>query len=445
MFVQLKRDMLGRKAGERIDLDEPTAQQLLHTGAAELVRDEVVTPLVHDALSQALAGVTGQVRAAVDATLKEFAAAQTRCRKNAVPAIFGPTGEGDPKRTFGRFLLAIRHHDVKTLEELGSRFVEWNDDDGSTQPGKKAAMSTQTGTSGGYLVPTEFHAQLMGLVTERSIVRPRATLIPMSARSCQIPAIDVVTPPSAGETALLGGVVARWTEEATTLNETEPNLKQIELVNYKLSGYSKVSNTLLADAAVGLETFLMNLFSRAIAWYEDYAFLRGNGVAKPLGVLSWSGLIAPPARTTAGQFKLADVANMYARLLHGGDERSICWVIHPTVLAQLIQMTGGDNVLFLANNLQRKPTMKMLSFDVMVSEKVPALGSANDVTLCDFQHYLIGDRQQIEIAYSEHVAFLTNQSVWRFVSRVGGQPWLRDKITLADANSTVSPFVGLPV
>ncbi len=63
--------------------------------------------------------------------------------------------------------------------------------------------------------------------------------------------------------------------------------------------------------------------------------------------------------------------------------------------------------------------------------------------LCDFQHYLIGDRQQIEIAFSEHVAFLTNQSVWRFVSRVGGMPWLRDKVTLADGSSTLSPFVSV--
>ncbi|MFO0929153.1 MAG: phage major capsid protein [Gemmataceae bacterium] len=237
-------------------------------------------------------------------------------------------------------------------------------------------------------------------------------------------------------------MVARWTEEATALNETEPALKQIDLTNYELSGYSKVSNTLLADSAIGLEAFLLQLFSRAIAWYEDHAFLRGNGVAKPLGVQAWPGLIAV-TRNTSSTFKLADVAGMYARLLAGGDERSVCWVIHPTVLAQLVQMTGGDNVLFLGNDLHQKPIMKILNYDVVVSEKVPALGSANDVTLCDFQHYLIGDRQQLEIAYSEHVAFLTNQAVWRFVSRVGGLPWLRDKVTLADASSTVSPFVGL--
>src|SRR3712207_9265777 len=66
--------------------------------------------------------------------------------------------------------------------------------------------------------------------------------------------------------------------------------------------------------------------------------------------------------------------------------------------------------------------------------------SLGDVLLLDLQHYLLGDRQQIEIAFSEHVAFLNNQGVWRFVSRVDGQPWLRDKVTLADASTTLSPL-----
>lgn len=439
MFVQLTRELLGKKPGERIDLAEGDALALLNSGAAVAVRDDAITPLVTRALEQALGGITGGIQSAVDGALKEFATAATKSRKNAVPAIFGPGGEGDPRRTFGRFLLAIRQQDRKTLEELGSRYVEWGEDGVE----RKAAMSTQTGVSGGYLVPMEFHQQLMKLVTEKSIVRPRATVIPMTSRTVQIPALDVTTAPTAGDTAMLGGVVARWMEEATTLNETEPNLKQIDLANYELSGYSKVSNTLLADSAIGLEAFLMQIFSRAIAWYEDYGFLRGNGVAKPLGVQSWAGLIQV-TRNTASQFKLQDVAGMYARLLPGGDASSICWVVHPSVLAQLVQLTGGNNVLMLAGqNLGGQMTMSMLSYPIAVSEKVPALGSANDVTLCDFQHYLIGDRQQIEIAFSEHVAFLTNQSVWRFVSRVGGMPWLRDKVTLADASSTLSPFVAV--
>jgi HK97 family phage major capsid protein len=57
-------------------------------------------------------------------------------------------------------------------------------------------------------------------------------------------------------------------------------------VNYELSGYTKVSNTMLADSAICLETFLYQLFAWAISWYEDYGFLRGNGTAKPLGIFN---------------------------------------------------------------------------------------------------------------------------------------------------------------
>ncbi len=80
-------------------------------------------------------------------------------------------------------------------------------------------------------------------------------------------------------------------------------------VAHELSGYSLCANSLLADSAVGLEALLYNLFGNAIAWYEDYAFLRGDGVGKPLGVpagaagvqLSWVfrlsvGFVARPRR-----------------------------------------------------------------------------------------------------------------------------------------------------
>lgn len=403
-----------------------------------MLQGDPLAPLLAKSMEGLLANMTKSLNDTIDATLKAFAAEQVKSRRNGNPAIFGKGGEGDPRRTFGSFLLAVRNRDAKALEEMGSHFVEWEEVE------KKTAMSTQTGTQGGYAVPTEFYDRLMALATEIGIVRPRATFIPMNSKSIQVPALDVTTAPTVGDTAMLGGVVCRWTEEATTLNETEPSLKQVELTNYELSGYSKLSNALLQDNAVGLEAFLFQIFSRAIAWYEDYAFLRGNGAGKPLGVLNWGGLISV-TRSGANLFALADMAGMFARLLPGYNPKSCAWVIHPTVIAKLLTIAAtaaaGQN-LFLSN-AQDKPRMQLLGLDVCVSEKVPALGTLGDALLCDFQHYLIGDRKQVEIAFSEHVAFLTNQSVWRFVSRVGGQPWLRDKVTLADATSTLAPFVGL--
>jgi HK97 family phage major capsid protein len=438
MWIELLKDILGQKAGQRIDVAEADAQGLISQGFARPCAQDPTAEIIGKALGEAMGKLTASLNTAVEGALKQFAQTQTKSLRTQRKLLFGE-GDGDPQKpTFGKFLLAVRSNDKKALEEMGSRFVEWSDEGVET----KAALSTQTGVSGGYLVPVEFYDRLMKLVTEKSVVRPKATVIPMSGRSVQIPALDHVTAPSAGNSAFLGGVVAQWTEEAATLNQTEPNLKQIDLTNYELSGYSKVSNTLLQDSAIGLEAFLMQLFSRAIAWYEDYAFLRGDGVKKPLGVINWTGLISV-TRSGASAFALADAAGMYGRLLPGASNDSLCWVIHPTVITKVLQMTGGDNVIFLGNDIHGAPRWNILGIDVAISEKVPALNTLGDVLLCDFAHYLIGDRKEIEIAYSEHVAFLTNQSVWRFVSRVGGLPWLRDKVTLSDASNTLSPFVGL--
>jgi len=438
MFIRLKQAYFGRQPGEQVDVDEAHAKSLVAQGIAEEVKEDPIAPIIAKSLEGLMANLTQGLNGAVESALKQFAQAQTLSRKNQRPRIFGAEGNGDPKHTFGAFLLAVRNRDIKALEEMGSRFCEWE----STS--QKAAMSTQTGTTGGYLVPTQHYHQLMALVTEMSILRPRATVIPMSGRTVQIPALDVTTAPTAGDTAFLGGVVGRWTEEATTLNQTEPALKQVELTNYELSGYSKLSNTLTQDAGIGLEAFLFQLFSRAIAWYEDYAFLRGNGVAKPLGVLSWAGLISV-TRSAASAFALADAAGMLARLLPGWTRKSTVWAVHPTVLAKLLTMsesgTGSD--LVITNPGSGLASMSLFGIPVEISAKLPALNTLGDVLLIDAQHYLIGDRQQVEIAFSEHVGFTTNQTFWRFVSRVGGMPWLRDKVTLADASSTLAPFVGL--
>jgi len=435
MFIQLKKDLLGMKAGARVDVDEAIAKSFIDGGQADAVTDDLITPAVSKALEGAFGKFTQALDGIVEASLKQFAAAQTKSHKNAVPVIFGQGGNGDPKKTFGSYLLAIRNRDQKTLEAFGSHAVEWE---------QKAALTGQTGTQGGFTVPAEFLPNLLMIASENSVVEPRATVLPMSSRSLVVPALDVTTAPTAGETAFFGGLQANWTEEAATLSEEEPTFKQIELIAHELSGYTLASNSLLQDQAVGLESLLMQLFGRAIGWHKDRAFLRGDGVGKPLGILN-SGALISVTRSGASAFAIADAAGMLARLLPGWSRKNTVWAVHPTILAKLFALsesgTGSDLVLF--NTGTDAPTMSLFGIPIVVSEKLPALNTLGDVLLLDLRHYLIGDRQDVEIAFSEHYKFVNNQGAWRFVARCDGQPWLRSTVTLSDASSTLSPFVGL--
>src|SRR5262249_16922361 len=137
-------------------------------------------------------------------------------------------------------------------------------------------------------------------------------------------------------------------------------------------GYSKLSNSLLQDAP-GLESFLKTLFANGIAWYEDYAFLRGDGVKKPLGMVTWvSNNSFTQTRSAASVVGLADVAKLYGKLLQGmTPDADVFWAVHPTVIERLLTMSGGDNVIFIGNDATGKPQWQILGHTVYKTEKLP--------------------------------------------------------------------------
>jgi HK97 family phage major capsid protein len=432
MFVQLLKEWKGKAAGEKLDLPDDYAALLLDQHVAQAC-DDPTSALVTRALEQASGKLSHDLDNVINVALKRFADAQSQSRRNAVPAIFGEgarASDHDPRKNFGDWLLHVARQDDGYLEKTY----------GSVRT--KAAMGESSGVTGGYLVPVEFYNKLLSIVSEEAILRSRAFVQPMAAATLQFPYLDVTTVQTAGTSPFFGGVVMNWTEEAQNRTETEPQFKQMELKAHELSGYAVSSNVLLQDAGFGLEKFLMTLFAKAIAWHEDYAFLQGNGVGKPLGILTAKASLAVN-RNTGGQVKFVDVANMLSKLLPSSLNKAI-WVIHPYVLAQLVQLAdAGGRVIWVPNQggAQQRVPGTLFGMDVLTTEKVPALGTKGDVMLVDPSMYVIGDRMQIEIAASEHVNFLKNQMTWRVVERVDGQPWLDNVITLQDGASTVSPFV----
>ncbi len=345
---------------------------------------------------------------------------------------------------------------VKYLESLGVQRV-MQGKDGHIE---KAALAESSGVTGGYTVPPMFSNQLMTLAVEDTIVAPRAAKQPLTSRTLQVPSLDITTAYGAGVSPFLGGVYASWTTESATRSESEPQFRQTVLTAWELSFYTVASNTLLADNAIGLDSLLTQLFSAAIGWYTDYAFLRGDGVGKPLGILNAPATISV-TRAAASHFSFYDVAAMLAQfywLLRGSS--SVAWVINQSVIQDLYRMNdmsagqatiGTGRVLFVPIDRGAQADIPqsaglqsigyLAGFPVLVSEKLPPLGTTGCVALCDFSKYLLGTRQELQIDVSPHVSFLKNQMTWRVVWRGDGQPWLNSSITLADNSTRVSPFL----
>jgi HK97 family phage major capsid protein len=444
MFVKFLKDYLGVKQGQQVDVSDQDAEALSKAGLCEKVQTDLLNP----AIERAMAAQFDVFSKAVDAALAKFQQAQGLARRHAVPAIFGADGNGDPHRNFGDWALCVAKGNRKRLEEVyKSTFNSWKE---VPDYWGKAALAESSGAQGGYAVPPDFYQGLLLVMSEDGIFRANGAFVqPMGSATMQFPYLDVTTAQSAGNSPFFGGVIAYWTEEAQSRTESEPQFKMMELKAHELAGYSVSSNVLLADAAFGLEKFLMTLFGRAIAWYEDYGFLQGNGVGKPVGTTNAGATLTTGpntgSRTTANTIKLADIAYLVSKLIPASFKRSI-WVFSPTCIPQILQLSDGSNrVVFISidQGVVKAPVWSILGRPAYVTEKLPALGTSGDIQLIDPSLYVIGDRQQLEIAASEHVNFLKNQMTWRFIQRVDGQPWLEKPITLQDGTTQVAPFVAL--
>lgn len=305
------------------------------------------------------------------------------------------------------------------------------------------ALGETSGAIGGFYVPIEFKAELLRLVIEGQVVRPRATVMPMATDTMWIPRIRDVSHVG----SIHGGVAGTWTAENTTLSQNEPKAARVQLIAKKFSDYVLVANELIMDSAIAIPALLGVVLREGLGFFEDISAISGNGVGQMLGYQTAPCLISV-TRNTTGHIKWVDVVNMYARMFPASVNRAV-WVVSPACFPDLAQMsvavgTGGSAV-WIGNNSMgvNAPPATILGRPVIISEKVPTLGTANDITFCDFSYYLIGDRMSMALTSSDQVAFASDQTAFRIIERLDGQPWIESALTPNNGGNTLSAFVGL--
>lgn len=302
--------------------------------------------------------------------------------------------------------------------------------------------SSRDGASGGFLVPETLRSELLSLALEDSVVRPRATVIPMSGGRVLVPSVDSTSNVS----SVYGGITTYWTEEAGQLTASEAKFARTALDAHKLTAYTEVPNELLADG-VAFEAFLQSSFPAALAHAEDYAFLNGNGVGQPEGLYNAAAGVSVTKESGQPNDTIVweNVVKMYARMLPASLNKAV-WLASPDTFPELATMalsvgTGGSAVWL--NNGVQGPPMTILGRPVIFTEKAPVLGDAGDLTFVDLSYYLIGDRQMMTATSSPHFKFQTDETAFKVVSRVDGRAWLNSSITPKNGGPALSPIVKL--
>ena len=380
-------------------------------------------------LDQAIAREAALEQLEADARQPLPAVAAAIGRQNAPP---GPEAKKEFE-TFAEYLHAVRFN--ANDQRLAGLYNE-------VQPRGEQRMDT--GSTGGFAIPTQFRSTLLAVEGAPAVIRPRATVIPAGSppdASITMPALD-----QTGATDnVYGGVVVEKTNEGGDKPETEFALRQVTLEPQEMAGYLEATDKLLRNwtAAASL---IERLFRNAMFAAEDNEFLRGNGIGGPLGALNAGATYVVP-RSTAGTIVFDDVVNMLARLLQRGG--SPVWMASRSVMPHILRLRNlsgspavGDGALVYQPSLQPGIPDMLMGYPIIWHERSPSVGNEGDLLLADWSYYLIKDGSGPFVASSEHVKFRQNKTAFKIFWTVDGQPWLTAPFT-DEGGCDVSPFVAL--
>jgi HK97 family phage major capsid protein len=305
-------------------------------------------------------------------------------------------------------------------------------------------FGTDVPSDGGFLVPEEFRSDLLMLALENALIRPRATVIPMSSQTLAIPAVD----DTSHATTVFGGIQTYWVDESTAPPETSAKFAQVKLDAKKLMAYCTAPSELPADAPA-FSAYLDQALPKALAFEEDYRFMAGTGVGEPLGFINCNAAViaAGASHLGANTIGVEDLAAMFARMLPSSLMNAI-WLADIGTFPQLATMAvqgaiANSSPVWMNNGVIGAPPAAIYGRPVYFTEKCPALGTTGDISFVDPSFYLIGDRQAITASASPHFAFSTDKIAYKIIERVDGRPWLQSALTPKNGGNTLSAFVQL--
>ena len=346
--------------------------------------------------------------------------------------------------SFGEQLVAVMRASDPTQRNIDRRLVTGGE--GRAVLG----MSESVQSGGGFLVQPDFSDMLIKNVFETGKLASRVGRISLSGTANGIK-INGIDESSRATGSRWGGIQMYWLEEAGTKTKSKPKFRQIELSLKKLIGLCYATDELLSDASA-LEGVISQAFRNEMGFMIDDAIVNGTGAGRPLGILNSAATVsqaieaAQPGQTVVYE----NVVKMWSRLLPDAQTNAV-WLINQDVFPQLATMglavgTGGSAVYLPPGGATATPYAQLFGRPVIPMEQCQTVGTPGDIVVGDFSNgYVWCDKGGVKQDVSIHVAFLTDQSVFRFVYRADGQPTANKAITPYKGTNTLSHFVKLAV
>lgn len=344
--------------------------------------------------------------------------------------------EAKPFESFGEFLQSVRSSAVEG-NSVDSRLLEIR---------AATGLGESIPSDGGYLVQKDFIADIMQRVYETGVLASRCMRMPVSGNGIRMPA-NAETSRATG--SRLGGIQAYWAGEGDQKTASKPSFRIMEMNLQKLVGLAYVTDEMLADAPF-IGRYLQQGFGQEFGFQLDDAIFRGDGVGKPLGIINSPSLVNVAIESgpqTTDTIVTANIVKMRARLWARSRANAV-WLYNQDVEPQLHQLTlgaaGSNLAVYLpGGSLAGRPYDTIMGIPSLAIEQAATLGDANDINLFDLSQYMLIEKGGLQADVSMHVRFIYDESTFRFVMRVNGQPLWDVPLTPYKGSATQSPFIGL--
>lgn len=416
--VILLKDHEQFKKGDVLDVDSDTLKEFVEGGIAQVYN----------------ASKTDDIKGIIESAIKEHLKPVTPSpdTKHEAPA--------KPFKSFGEQLMAVK--EAATNHRIDERLM-------TVQKTAAMGLNEAFDTEGGFLVQQDFQQGLFQILHDNANLKNKCKNVPISATANGL-VWNAVDETSRATGSRFGGLQVYWAHEQATKTASKPKFRRMSLYLEKLIGLYYATDELLADTNA-LASMISQWFGSEFGFMVDDAIVNGTGAGQPLGIITADCTITVDKESsqTAATIVAENIEKMYSRM-HSKSIAKAEWYINQDCWPQLFQLkhtvgTGGVPVFMPPTGLQAAPYGMLMGRPINVIEQCQTLGTEGDIIFADLSQYFTIEKGGIESASSIHVKFTTDETAFRFVMRMNGQPLWSSALTPYKGGSTktVGPFVTL--
>lgn len=266
---------------------------------------------------------------------------------------------------------------------------------------QRKAMNVATPSEGGFITPDELERSIYSLVVDLSPIRQVASVITVGSENYR-------------KLVNLHGATSGWVGETQARVETNtPEMAERAPAMGEIYAEPRATQKILDDSFFNVESFLQQELVTEFAQQEATAFISGNGVNKPRGLLTWGTAATADATRADGVFEHvatgvsggwpasapADVLLTITDKLKDGLKQNARWLASGTTFTSIRKFKDGQGQYHWQPGLQAGQASTLFGFPYTQANDMPTI-AANSLSLAfgDFRRaYTIVDRLGIRM------------------------------------------------